>query len=407
MTIVHINSTYGTGSIGRLSLQLAEYATAKGYKSYYYFADGPKVLNKYKIGTKIETLLHAFMSRLTGKQGYYSFFATKRLIKELKSIKPNLIHLHNLHSNYINIPMLIDYIAKEKIGLIITLHDCWFFTGKCVHPIFANCNKFESKCGNCPQLKSDKINPTFFFDTSFKCQQDKKKWFDSIDDSKLCIVGVSKWITAEAQKSYVFKNRPFKTIYNWIDDTQFNFHYDYLVKKKYEIPENKYVVLMVSSKLGVNKGYKEMCDLSMSLDDKYQIVYVGDPKNLSIPPNVIHIDKINSSKDLSKIYSIADVCLNLTNGESFGMVTIEAMSCGTPVVVYNNTASPELVGENCGIIVNKDDGVLAIKKAISVICNNGKDYYKQFCIDFVRHNFSKEGSLNDYLITYRELSETT
>ena len=36
--------------------------------------------------------------------------------------------------------------------------------------------------------------------------------------------------------------------------------------------------------------------------------------------------------------------------ETFGLTTVEAMSCGTPVVVYDSTASPELVTIETGFL---------------------------------------------------------
>ena len=173
MKIVQINATYGTGSNGRLAKQIADYVSVKKEESFFVYANGKASADNIQIGGMLDHKLHALLSRLTGLQGYFSWFETKKMIKRLKTINPDVIHIHNLHSNYMNLRLLFNYVSKNNIGLVLTLHDCWYFTGKCVHPIFANCNRFQHTCKDCPQLKSDRINPTLFFDTSTQCQEDK------------------------------------------------------------------------------------------------------------------------------------------------------------------------------------------------------------------------------------------
>lgn len=50
-------------------------------------------------------------------------------------------------------------------------------------------------------------------------------------------------------------------------------------------------------------------------------------------------------KALAAIYSAADVLLAPSMGEGFGIPVIEAQACGTPVIVSNATAQPELLGD--------------------------------------------------------------
>ena len=64
------------------------------------------------------------------------------------------------------------------------------------------------------------------------------------------------------------------------------------------------------------------------------------------------INQTNSKEELAEYYSIADVFLNLSYEETFGLVTLEALACGTPVIVYNRTAVPEIVDKSCGEIVD-------------------------------------------------------
>ena len=130
--------------------------------------------NSIHIGNDIDHKVHAIMSRITGLQGYFSYLATKKLLAELDAFQPDIVHLRNLHSNYINLHMLLKYLADKDIATVITLHDCWFYTGKCTYYVSAKCNKWQDECGQCPLLHKDNINPTFWFDRTRKCLLDKK-----------------------------------------------------------------------------------------------------------------------------------------------------------------------------------------------------------------------------------------
>lgn len=84
-------------------------------------------------GTKFENLFHRGVSVFSGISGKGSKSGTKELLKQIDAIHPDILHLHNLHGWYINLPMLFDYIKKNNIRTVWTLHDCWGFTAQCSH----------------------------------------------------------------------------------------------------------------------------------------------------------------------------------------------------------------------------------------------------------------------------------
>ena len=138
MNIVEINQTYKRGSTGNIVNKIVERANDMGIKSLVCCSE--KVIHQdteynkiYTIGSFFDHKVHAVLSRITGKQGYFSYISTKKMIKQIKIFKPDLIHLHNLHGNYINLKLLFDYINEESIPTVISLPDCWFFTGTCVY----------------------------------------------------------------------------------------------------------------------------------------------------------------------------------------------------------------------------------------------------------------------------------
>lgn len=367
MKVALINEYYGNGSTGKLVKELCIGLNNNNIQTKAFYAVGDYKSELCEpISSKMDQKMHAILSRVTGLQGYFSILSTISFLKKLETFSPDIIHLHNLHGNYINVRLLLEYASKNDIAVVITLHDCWFYTGKCTYYVPANCDKWKYECGDCPLLHFDNVNPTYFFDTTKKCINDKKRWFSNI--YKLGVIGVSEWVTKEARQSFFKDISTITTIHNWIDT-------DIFYPRKTNLKDvlgmkDKKIVLMVSSNICEKKGYNELLYLSKCLDKRYQIIVIGkNTDNLYLPDNVLHIERTDNQDKLAEFYSSADVCVNTTKYETFGMVSIEAMACGTPVIVYDNTASQYLVPDGCGVVVRENKGFDEIKEAIYGISN--------------------------------------
>lgn len=400
MRVLQINAVYERFSTGRNMKEMHEYMLEHGIESY---IASPKLNglseNAYKIGNNTDMKLHALMSRITGKQAYFSKQSTKGLLKYIDRIKPDIIQLHNLHGNYINLNMILEYIAKKNIASVIILHDCWFITGKCTHYTVDECYKWQTGCEKCKRLKRD--NQSWFFDRTAKMWADKKKGFESI--SRLAVIGVSDWITNEAKKSYLKNAAIIKRIYNWIDLDVFYPRND-SVKDKYNIPADKFIILCVGAGWQLHSPkFSDIIKLSDMIDDTMHIVVVGKGlENETLPDNITKIDYLENTNELAKIYSCADVYVHVSREDTFGKVVAEAMACGTPAIVYNSTGLPELIGKSCGYVVPCND-VNAIYENLKVVQENGKNFYTGNCIEFVRNNFEKNKLINETVKTYKDL----
>ena len=317
----------------------------------------------------------------------------------MDELKPDIVHLHNLHSNYINLHMLLKYLAQNDISTVITLHDCWFYTGKCTHYTIDGCYKWKTGCNKCLRLKKD--IPSWFLDCTSKMWKDKNKLFNSI--SNLAVVGVSDWITNEAKRSFLKNASIIRRIYNWIDLDDFQPKASN-IKRKYGIPEYKFVILSVSAGWDENSDrYKDAIKLSELIDNTMQIVLVGSGLNKEkLPENIIGIDYIDGKDELAKMYSAADVYVHLSREDTFGKVVAEAMACGTPAVVYNSTALPELVGKDNGFVVEYGN-ISKMYDVIVKISKTDKTRYSGQCIDFVRERFDKAKLLQETVKLYEDI----
>lgn len=398
MKILQINATYGIGSTGRNVMETHRYLEKNGHESYVAWGiltTERKNENIFRVGNLIDHKWHALMMRITGKQGYYSRCATKKLCKKIESIQPDIIHLHNLHSNYICLPILLNFLADRNYPVAITLHDCWFFTGGCYHFVMNNCDSWKENCDKCKFYTCQALSSN-----RAKMFQVKADAFRKI--SCLGVIGVSDWITQEAKKSILKDSLLVQRIYNWIDQEIFKPVDTHDIRQALEIG-NKKVVLGISQAWSRRKGLDEMLHLAEELIEEAIIILIGSiDKKIKLPQNVRALGYVKDAKELAQYYSLADVYANPSGMETFGKVSAEAMSCGTPVVVYNNTANKELVRSGCGLVAqneNTEDFVKCVRQILS----ETKARYTGHCISHANQEFHMEKQLAKYCEFYTKL----
>lgn len=308
------------------------------------------------------------------------------------------MQMDNLHSNYVDIPMLLKYLGEKNIPSVIVLHDCFMFTGKCCHYTVTGCYRWKQDCGDCPRVCMD--NKSWIFDRTRKMLKDKRQLYRSI--SNLAVVGVSKWILSQARES-VLGNAAVQTyIYNWVDQEIFRPMDRNEIRKRKNIP-GSYVILGVSSGWSDSKGMTDFIRLSGLLSEDERIVLVGKmPAKAEVPENIISVGETSDVHELAEYYAMADLFLNLSIEESFGKVTAEALACGTPAIVYETTACPELIGENCGRIVKLHD-VDEVYRQIRHMKQQDKSYYERACRSYAKEHFHKDENIRRYMELYREI----
>jgi len=399
MKVLQINAVYNYSSTGRSTTELHNALKHKGVES---FVVCSRIYNSndevYRMGSECEIKYHGLMSRVFGKQGCFSKNSTKKMLKYIDSIKPDIVHLRNLHSNYINFPILLSYLAENGIATVVTLHDCWFFTGKCMHYTNDNCYKWQTGCGNCKKLRRD--NKSYFFDRTSQMWSDKKRLFESIP--RLAVIGVSDWITNEGRKSILASAKIIRRIYNWVDTKKFHPVDSHQLKIEMNL-NNKFIILGIASIWSNEKGLSKFIELSNVLDDDECIMLIGNiDDTIKLPDNIINIKAINDVSKLVQYISIGDVFIQLSTEETFGKVVVEAMACGLPVITNKFTANPELVNNSVGTVID-EISINSIKNAINSIKANGKNYYSEKCREFAVQNFTMDYCIDQYYELYKEL----
>lgn len=399
MRIVQINGG-AKGSTGKIMMGIAEIARAQGHEVMCASPitttnrDAGEDCGYYRIGTFNSRRINVALARITGFNGCFAWFETYKLLKKIDEFKPDIIHLHNLHDSYINLPMLFSYIKKHNVPTVWTLHDCWAFTGQCPYFTMVNCEKWKNGCYDCPQYKE---YPSTMYDNTKRMWKLKRKWFTGVEN--MTIVTPSKWLAELVRKSYL-KEYPVKVINNGIDLEIFKPTPCDDMKGGGNL--NKFIVLFVSFGWSVYKGLDIIVELSKQLTDRYQIVVVGsdDKTDALLTDNVISIHRTQDQEQLAKIYSAADVFANPTREEMFGMVNIEALACGTPVVTFRTGGSPECIDAKSGIVVEKND-IEGMKNAITQICE--KQLFRKIdCVNRARV-FEGVKKYEEYIELYEKI----
>lgn len=344
--------------------------------------------NNIFIGTRIERRISSIWSQITGNMDSGNVMNTRFLIKKIDEIRPDIIHLHNMHGNYVNIKMLFRYLNKINIPIVWTLHDCWSMTGHCSHFVMCSCEKWKTGCYKCGNIS---VYPESKLDKSKYLYKEKKKLFTSLN--KVTIVTPSEWLGKIVDESYL-NCFPRMVINNGIDlDVFMPRKSDF--RNKYHIG-NKYMILAVAPLWTISKGIDRIISLANKLPLNFIVVIVGKTDMKIQCDNVVVIDRTDNQIELAEIYSTADVFLNPTREDTFPTVNLEALACGTPVLSYGACGSAEAFNDNTGRIVD-DDNILNVINEIAE-----KPFNREMCLQRGRE-YDQKKIFEKYIKLYQKL----
>ncbi len=396
MKVLQINATYGVGSTGLIVRDIASEIEKEGGQAYFAYQKAIKhVQNGYQVGNPLDWKIHALLCRIFGKQAYFSKWATKKLIKYIAKIKPDVIHLHNLHSNYVNLKVLIEYIAQNDFATVITLHDCWFFTGKCFHYADIGCNGFMKNCENCPKKKERP--QSLFYDRAKDVLNDKITLLKSIP--RLHLVGCSKWICNELKKSRL-NGVEQSQIYNGVDVDIFKSYDNSSLREKYGLNDSTYVIMGMANKWLLPSNKKILKEVKNTLNENKKFMIIGcTEKQKQLLKNMseyfIPIGFIKHRELIAKHYSLADVFVNVSHADTLPTVVMESICCGTKVIAYDSCGCAELVLEGCGTIVKENDTETILKEIDKQPSKIQEKYLQK-----AREIFNKNKCYKKYLQVY-------
>lgn len=396
MRVLQINATYGIGSTGKIVRAIDSLATENGIESYvaYSYTSERGRKNGYQVGNRLSWKLHALLSRIRGRQAYYSYLATLRLIHHIKRLAPDVVHLHNVHNNYLQLNLLLDFLAKARIRTVITLHDCWFYTGGCFHYTSVGCEKWKTGCHDC--RKHDTFS--LLGDSSSSIWKDRRKRLLEIED--LTVIGCSEWIAGEVAESFLKEKRCI-VIYNGFDLDIFKPTSEGL-KTALGLGSDK-IILGPASKwlLAVNRDALEYFASSLE-DGEVFLLFGAADTGIEVPANVRLAGYTSNQKELAELYSMADVFVNCSREDTLSSINIECQACGTPVVTYDSTGSKETVDGIHSKAVKTGD-FHALYQSMREVLDSGK--HSDEIRKWVSDHFDARENLRHYIDLYLNVRE--
>ena len=400
MKIAQVDVNYNFSSTGKIVADLVAGLGVLGHSTIAYYGRGSdsKNDNVYRISSRAEVLLHGFGTRLTGLTGGFSPLSTRRLIEHLEDFMPDVVHLHDLHGYYLNIPTVADYLKAKRIPTVWTFHCEFMYTGKCGYTL--DCEKWKTECNNCPDLGG--YPKSWFFDFTTRMFREKQSLF--ADFEHLHLVAPSKWL-ADRMRQSMIGSKPMSVVHNGLDIATFC-RCDTTELRASLGLTNEYIVLSVGSDLlSEFKGGRWVLELARR-NPNAEIVFlmVGVetmPKN--IPSNVRMIPRIYDQSLLAQYYSLADVLLLTSTKETFSMVSAESLACGTPVIGFDSGAPKEVALPGYGEFVPYSDlesleSLLFRVKADEIPLKSSSE-----CEQFARDRYSKDSMVNAYVSIYQQL----
>lgn len=276
----------------------------------------------------------------------------------------DVVHLHSLHGvgGYADLGHL-PTLAK-RWPLVLSLQDMWMLTGHCGYG--TGCDRWKTGCGECPSLD---LYPAISADGTRWNWRRKKRVISGCPGIQ--VTACSQWLADEAKRSPIFEDTEIHTVHNAIDLDTFSIADKVAARQRAGLPEDKFLVLLCAMTLiNVWKGAKFGIDVlnRLALPDLHAVM-VGRSgsdaeQQLQCPATVLPYQSDRNA--LADIYRSADVLLMPSIEEAFGLVAAEAMACGTPVVAFAAGGLPEVVAEDCGIVVESKD-TEALISAISTL----------------------------------------
>ncbi len=331
--------------------------------------NNPNVINLFN---ENDNNIEAQILKLQKKLSIQNCFSlsTEKLIHSKYFKQADIVHFHLIHNFNLSLYSLIE-IANQKRTLI-SIHDPWMFTGRCVH--YYNCNKYLTGCKNCQKLS-----------TMFPMKEDNCNEMWKLKKNIYSLLNVE-FIVSSKYMLDLFKKSPltkYKKVHYIPFGVNINFYKDDIdkikLKKYFGIEEDSLVIFHRSqnafkgtkyliealNKLTINKKITILtCDsknMLQNLNDKYTVIELG----------------IISKEEMKKCYIVCDIFLMPSIGESFGMMAIEAMSCSRPVIVFDNTALPSVTfAPKCGLVAKNLDSNDLMQKISYLLSNESERIHR-------------------------------
>lgn len=315
----------------------------------------------------------------------------------------DILHLHWTNHGFLSIHNL-KQLFKLRKPIVWTLHDMWAFTGGCHYA--GTCDHYLDSCGECMYLKKPQTN-----DISHLGWLHKQSLLK--ENSKLLFVACSQWMAENARKSSLLKGHTILHIPNAIDTNLYKPLEKSPLKKHWEVsPDSKIILFGAANINDKRKGIAYLIEALNMLKIKHpqtksiEIVLFGKNNSLDctiLPYPAVDLGVISSQQDLIELYNIADVFVLPSLEDNLPNMVMEAMSCGIPVVAFNQGGIPEMIDHQQNGYIAEYCSSEDLSEGIYWCLSQNQLDIKTNAREKVIKNYSEEVISQQYLKAYQSL----
>lgn len=276
----------------------------------------------------------------------------------------DVLNIHGLHTNFLNY-LVLPLLARKK-PVIITLHDMWPFTGHCGYNL--DCERWRTGCGKCPY--PDTFPPIGRDSTAIEWKL--KRWV--YKRSNLTIVSPSKWM-ADLAKQSMLGGYEIHQISNAVDTTTYRPLDKGECRAELGIDPDKLVVGFAAFSLTSRiKGGDLLIEALGGLPEELRSKIVlltfggsGEEIQASTGIETVQLGFLYDDESKIKAYCAADVFVVPSRHENQGLVPIECIACGTPVVAFSVGGLPEVIREGVSGLLAVPESAQSLREKITLL----------------------------------------
>lgn len=394
MKIVHVNYSDKFGGAAIALRRFHDLLLKNGINSKIVVSEkndnNNSIISINKTSEKIKNLLKSSISRQlkyvfkTKNQNTHSLnIISSKNLKLINSLKPDYVNLHWIGNETIS----ISDINKINSKIVWTLHDMWPFCGAEHYSYNLRYVEGYNKTNRPQDEKGLDINKFIW--------EKKIKYFNKIDK----IICTSDWMYNCAKKSYLFKDKLISQIPLTLDKDIWRLYDKKNSRDFFGINLESKVVLYGADNFLKNKrkGFeifkKTINKVSKRFNEKIELILFGDD-SVAIPKitnefkniKILNLGKVTDQSTLRLIYSCSDLAVIPSLLEAFGLIALEAVHCGVPCVVFENTGLTSIIDhQKNGYIAkynSEEDLEIGITWCLKNMINQNNNIYQNAFLKF-------------------------